>query len=221
MCGYVQALWANVQSLLSAYDARATTVHASTLFFRHHPGLQAHRGTATAAIEEMLAMRMYAQALPMISELGHHAEASLLYLQRYHWLLLYSVVVAQYVLWILWVMLELLRDGGGGQAGANDSGVWADVVRKAEVTVYGVMAIVLAVLANLKVPVRLWDICRKCVCLLILYMAAAICASRALLPRVCKACRPIEASSAKSSDLGVYSVVLYRTHDVAASICVV
>lgn len=152
--GLPQALWANVRSLLSAYDARAETVRASTLFFRHHPGLQAHRAAATAEIEELIAGGAFEQALGLVSELGVHAEASLLYLQRYHWLLLYSVVVAQYMLWMAWVMLELVQDGGGDGRVEVAAG-WMELARKAEVAVWAVLAVVLAILARLTVPVRL------------------------------------------------------------------
>lgn len=152
--GLLQALWANVRSLLSAYDARAEAVRASTLFFRHHPGLQAHREAATARIEQLLGSGSFEQAVLLVSELGIHAEASLLYLQRYHWLLLYSVVVAQYVLWMAWVMLELVQDGGGDGRLEVPAG-WMELARKAEVVVWAVLAVLLAILAKLTVPVWL------------------------------------------------------------------
>ena len=149
----MQALWANVQSLLTAYDARVKTVRASTLGFRHHPGLHAHREAAIAQIDSLLSSNSFEEVLPLLADLGAHAEESLLYLQRYHWLLLYSVVVLLYVLWMLWVLLELLKDGGP-EANGWTSETWRDVVWKAEAVVYCSMAIALAVLASLEVPVR-------------------------------------------------------------------
>lgn len=153
----MQALWANVKSLLSAYDARAQTVRKATLLFRHHPGLQASRAGITAQIAELLQMQRFEEALPAIVDLGRHAEASLLYLQRYHWLLLYTVIVVQYLLWMLWLVLEVLRDGGVSAAapGADDgaTAAWVAWAWKAELGLHAAAAVAFGVMMTLGVPV--------------------------------------------------------------------
>ena len=107
----VQALWANVRSLLAAHDVHAATVRASTINYRPHSMLHLRRSNLTEGIQAALAQHDSATALRLAQELGRLAEDALLYLQRYHWKVLYATVVATYGTWIVALLIYLFGDG--------------------------------------------------------------------------------------------------------------
>lgn len=104
----MQALWANVQSLLAAHDKHEQRVAASTFFFAPFPAFAQHRHSTAARIEHLLSAGSHDAALDLIRQLGAEAEEALLYLNRYHWKPLYAVVVAAYIAWGLILVAQLL-----------------------------------------------------------------------------------------------------------------
>jgi hypothetical protein len=98
-----------VQSLLAAYDVHEKRVRASTFSFVPFPPFKQHRARLAAAITSQLSEGCYESALPLIRDLATKAEASLLYLNRYHWRMLYGVVVVSYMAWMLLLACQLAR----------------------------------------------------------------------------------------------------------------
>jgi Phosphatidylinositolglycan class N (PIG-N) len=148
----VQALWANVRSLLTAYDALETRVAKSTFGFVPDPGLAGNREWLSLEVDSQLASGRHEEALAAAQELAAHAEASLLYLQRYHWKVLYSAVLASYVAWMVALVAVLLSTEGGSKTGpaGRASLVGAGPVQ----VVLAIGAVAAAVLMQLTIPVR-------------------------------------------------------------------
>jgi hypothetical protein len=149
----VQALWASVQSLLAAYDVHEKRVCASTFSFVPFLPFQQHRARLTAAISSALSEARYNDAMPMIRELGASAEASLLYLNRYHWRLLYSVVVATYVAWMLLLTCQLVQKSSAFSV-IEQSSLAQRAGRLAAAAIVGVGCAAALAIKDLHIPVR-------------------------------------------------------------------
>lgn len=145
----VQALWANVQSLVAAHDKHERRVAASTFLFAPFPTFAQRRHSTAARIKLLLAAGRHAAALPLIRQLGADAEEALLYLNRYHWKALYGVVVATYVAWVLVLLAQLAPQPAERRQGVQQASV------ALVATVLAAGGIVAAAMLRLSVPVRL------------------------------------------------------------------
>lgn len=145
----MQALWSNLQSILAAYEVHAAAVARSTIRFQHYRPLVESSKRLTESIKQAAAQRHFQAALRMIEELGQHAEASLLYLQQYHWRPLYGAVVLSYVAWMALLTTLLL----GSRSSTAEQAPYQQMAMLLSGAVTAVGGAVVGMMATVTLPV--------------------------------------------------------------------
>ncbi|GAA6035289.1 hypothetical protein JCM8097_008800 [Rhodosporidiobolus ruineniae] len=122
------AALANAKQLLAEAEAKSEEKRSHTLGFRPFPELvqDPPAGTQSAAkhvhdLEELLEKGEFAEVEKRSVELGEVALRASLYVQKYDWLLLRSVVTAGYVGFITFVALSILRSQSPSSASPRSS----------------------------------------------------------------------------------------------------
>ena len=137
-----------MESLLAAHDALEQRVKRSTFIYQPDVHLTSHRSDLKRNITAALQQHEFSDAIIPVRELGSLAEQSLLYLQRYHWKLLYGVVLVCYIAWML-ALLTHLAEPADHPAEASQG-----LQQRPVQAVLAVGVAAAAIMSQLTIPVR-------------------------------------------------------------------